>query len=510
MKIFDVKHLAEADRVTIERQGITSEDLMERAATLVFKEIHRRLNNDPVPVKIFCGIGNNGGDGLVIGRLLLQEGYNVTMYVVNYTNERSRDFLLNYDKIKSLFKTWPTLIKSEEDFPEISSSDFVIDAIFGIGLNRPAEGWVAKLINTINSSGAFILAVDMPSGLYSNKVPAADDAVIKANFTITFQAPKIVFFLPDTAGFVGEIIVLDIGLDREFLNNTSPVARLTDKEEARAIYRPRKKFSHKGTYGHSLIIGGSYGKIGSISLTATAALRTGAGMVSIYAPSCGYEILQTVLPEAMVITDKGENQLEDIKFDIEPDVICFGMGAGTSKETINTYRRFLQETKRPVVIDADGINMLSKDKELLRLVPEGSVLTPHPKELERLIGEWKDDFDKLEKAKEFSKDHALILVLKDAHTIVVYKEDLYVNSSGNPGMATAGAGDVLAGVITGLISQKYEPLMAAVLGTYLHGRAGDIAAARLSQEGTLAGDIASYMGAAFLDLFKSEEKAAEA
>lgn len=506
MNIYDVKDLAEADKVTIERQGITSEDLMERAATLVFQEIHSRLKNNPVPVKIFCGIGNNGGDGLVIGRLLLQEGYNVTIYVVNYTNKRSADFLSNYDQFKNISKTWPTLLKGEDGIPEISPSDFVIDAIFGIGLNRPAEGWVAKLIDHINISGAFILAVDMPSGLFSTKVPAKDDSVIKANFTLTFQAPKLVFFLPQAAEFVGDIIVLEIGLDREFLGKVKAAAQLIDKEEARKMYRPRKKFSHKGSYGHSLIIGGSYGKIGSISLTATAALRTGAGMVSIYAPSCGYEILQTVLPEAMVITDVGEKELQDINFDLEPDVICIGMGAGTADVTVKTYKQFLKKRDQPIVIDADGLNMLAKESELLSMLPKKSVLTPHPKELQRLIGEWKDDFDKLNKAKEFSKKYSAILVLKDAHTITIFGEDIYVNNTGNPGMATAGAGDVLAGIITGLISQKYEPLTAAVLGVYLHGKAGDIAAANLSYEGVLAGDISRFMGAAFLDLFKNDEK----
>lgn len=506
MKIFDVQQLAEADKVTIEKQDITSEQLMERAATQVFNEIHKRLQNDEVAIKIFCGIGNNGGDGLVIGRLLVEEGYNVTVYVVNYTNKRSPDFLANYDKFKQTNKMWPTLLKSEEDFPDLFSRDFVIDAIFGIGLNRPAEGWVAGLIEHINKSGAFVLAVDMPSGLFSDKIPTGEDAVIKANFTLSFQAPKLVFFLPQAAGYVGDMQVLDIGLDREFLSNASAVAQLINKKEALVLYKPRESFSHKGTYGHGLVIGGSYGKIGSISLSATAALRTGAGMVSIYAPACGYNILQTVLPEAMVITDSGEKELENIDFDLEPSVICFGMGAGTSENTLKTYERLLKTVKKPMVIDADGLNMLSKKKELLRLLPENSVLTPHPKELERLIGEWIDDFDKLEKAKKFSSDYGVILVLKDAHTITVSGNNLYVNNTGNPGMATAGAGDVLAGVVTGLISQGYEPLIAAVFGVYLHGKAGDIAAGKLSYEGTVAGDIVQNIGAAFLDLFKNDEE----
>lgn len=506
MKIYDVQQLAEADKVTIEKQGITSEMLMERAATLVFNEIHFRLQEVQPPIKIFCGIGNNGGDGLVIGRLLMEQGYNVTIYVVNYSNQRSKDFLVNYNKLKDISTTWPTLINAKEDFPELSESDLIIDAIFGIGLNRPLEDWVALLMKHINRSGGFIVSVDMPSGMFGDKTPSKKDSVIKANVTFSFQAPKLVFFLPQAAEYVGDLQILDIGLDREYLNETSVKARLIDKQEAITFYIPRENFSHKGNYGHSLIIGGSYGKIGSISLTATAALRSGAGLVTIYSPKCGYQILQTVLPEAMVITDKGENELTKIDFKIEPDVICFGMGAGTSKTTIGAFGELLEKTKSPMLIDADGLNILSKQKEMLKLVPENSVLTPHPKELERLIGKWHDDFEKLEKAKAFTKKHKVILVIKGAFTITVSGEKLYVNTTGNPGMATAGSGDVLSGVITGLISQKYEPLSAAVFGVYLHGRAGDISAEKLSYQGMIAGDIAKNIGAAFLDLFKKDSE----
>ena len=388
MKIFNVQYLAEADKITIEKQGITSEELMERAATLVFEEIHSRLNNEKVPIKIICGIGNNGGDGLVVGRLLIEQGYNVEIYVVNFTKERSKDFLSNYDKIKQLGVSWPTLLKGIEDFPVLTPKDFVIDAIFGIGLNRPPEGWVAELIKHINASGAFVLSIDMPSGLFSTKIPAEGDAVIKANYTLSFQAPKLVFFLPQTAEYVGDLQVLNIGLDQEFLASAPAEAQLINKQEAINLYIPRKNFSHKGDYGHSLIIGGSYGKIGSISLTARATLRSGAGLVTIYSPNCGYEILQSILPEAMVLIDEGERELKNISFDIEPDVICFGMGAGTSPETIKAYEALLKKVKNPMVIDADGLNMLALKKELIKLVPVNSVLPPHPKELERLIGKW--------------------------------------------------------------------------------------------------------------------------
>ncbi len=502
MKIFDVQQLAEADKVTVKKQGITSEILMERAATLVYNEIKSKLQGSQIPIKIFCGIGNNGGDGLVVGRLLMAQNYNVTIYVVNYSNARSKDFLANYNKIKYTSSPLPALINSREDFPKLSDKDFIIDAIFGIGLNRPLEDWVAQLVKYINKSRAFVISIDMPSGLFADKTPSKKDAVIKAKFTLTFQAPKLVFFLPQTAKYLGDIQVLDIGLDKEYLDKTSVKALLIDKQEAITFYKPRKNFSHKGNYGHSLIIGGSYGKIGSISLTATAALRSGAGLVTIYAPKCGYQILQTVLPEAMVLTDKNENELSKIEFEIKPDVICFGMGAGTSKITTIAFKELLEKTKSPMVIDADGLNILSKERELLEQIPENSVLTPHPKELERLVGKWKDDFEKLEKSRIFSKKYKLVLVIKGAHTITVSGDKLFVNNTGNAGMATAGSGDVLSGVITALISQGYEPEIAAVFGVYLHGMAGDISSEKLSCQGMISGDIAKNIGAAFLDLYK--------
>lgn len=501
MKILSSKQLREADKLTIDKQGISSTELMERAASKVFDEIHKRLEGADIPVKVFCGIGNNGGDGLVVSRLLIEQGYSVTVYVVNYSDQRSDDFLINYDRVKNMTRKWPVLIKSAEDFPQINPGDFVIDAIFGVGLNRPATGWVADLISHINKSGAFVLAIDMPSGLMADS-HTEGKAILLANYTITFQTPKMSFFLPATAPYVGELHVMDIGLDKEYLEQAKGLALLIGKNQARALYRPRSKFSHKGTYGHALLVGGSYGKIGSVCLAATSALRTGAGMVTVFLPSCGYEILQTTLPEAMVLTDKNRNKITHIEYEINPTVIGIGTGLGTAGETVEGMRDLLEKTTSPMVIDADGLNILAKHRDLLEHVPESSILTPHPKELERLIGSWSDDFEKIKKARQFSEKYKIILVLKDAYTLILTPEDLYVNTSGNPGMATAGSGDVLTGMLTAMCSQGYAPLEAAVLGTYLHGSAGDIAAKNHSYEGMIAGDIASYAGSAILDLFK--------
>ncbi|MGM0932988.1 MAG: NAD(P)H-hydrate dehydratase [Bacteroidota bacterium] len=505
MKIYSAEQLQKADSLSIKNQNISSTDLMERAAGMVFNQIHSRLEGSDIEIKIFCGIGNNGGDGLVIARMLLEHGYKVKVFIVNYSEKRSRDFLINYDRFKNITKDWPLLIKNQNDFPKIEEGDFVIDAMFGIGLNRPIEGWVSALVEHINKSGAFILSIDMPSGLYAEQVPGNTAGIIKANFTLTFQSPKFTFFLPQTMDYVGEFQVLDIGLDREFLAKTNTNARLIGKEQARLLYKNRKKNSHKGDYGHTLIVGGSYGKIGSIVLSATAALKTGAGLCSVFSPECGYEIIQTALPEAMVITDNQKKHLSEIKIDFEPDIICFGMGAGTGDAALNAFEKLLKETKLPMLIDADGLNMLSKNKALLDLLPERSVLTPHPKELERLIGKWDDDNHKIKKVQKFINKYNVILVLKGAHSFCFSKEEIFINNSGNAGMSTAGAGDVLSGVISGLMSQKYDPVIAAVFGVYLHGLAGDLAAEKMGYEAITAGEITNNLGSAFLELFREEE-----
>jgi hydroxyethylthiazole kinase-like uncharacterized protein yjeF len=505
MKILSAKQIKQADKLSIEKQGISSTELMERAATLVFDEIHKRLQGAPIPVKIFCGIGNNGGDGLVVGRQLIEAGYDVTIYIVNYSDQRSPDFLVNYDRVKNLSKNWPVLLKADDELPEIKYGDFVVDAIFGVGLNRPLPGWVAELVKHINASGAFVLAIDMPSGLMADAAVADMESIIKASYTISFQVPKMAFYLPGTAPFVGDLQILDIGLDPEFLKDAPAAAELIGKAEARALYTPRQRFTHKGTYGHALIIGGSYGEIGSVCLSATAALRAGAGLVTIYAPKCGYDILQTALPEAMVITDPHKEILTNIDFDLDPDVIAFGIGVGTNEETIEAFEQLLKKYEKPMVIDADGLNMLSKNGNLLELLPEGSILTPHPKELERLIGSWKDDFEKLEKARAFTKKYKVVLLIKGTYTFTVTPNDLFINTTGNPGMATAGSGDVLTGVLAALVGQGYESLRATILGVYLHGKAGDIAAERFSYEGVVAGDIAKNTGAAIFDLFETEK-----
>ena len=498
MKIFSAKQIYEADRSTIGNQQISSEVLMERASVQLFHWMHRWLGGDRPRIRLFCGTGNNGGDGLALARHLNEHGYPVQVFVVNYSDKRSDDFLINLDRLKS-GKVWPEFINKDSALPDIPGEDILVDAIFGIGLNRPPADWVGRLIDKMNASGAFTISVDVPSGLYTDRDTGHGQAV-RANVVLSFQVPKLIFYLPGTGIFAEWVEVLDIGLDRDYLARTETDYVLIGKEECREIYRPRKKFSHKGTFGHSLIIGGSYGKTGAVQLCARACLYSGSGLVTAYLPRCGYLPLQAALPEVMILTDSAEEHITTLEISLPADVIGIGPGLGTHELTAAAFAGFLSAYKGALVVDADGLNILSERRELLDKLPARTVLTPHPGELKRLIGPWTGDFDKLKKAHEFSRKYDCILVIKGAHTITLYNGKGYVNSSGNPGMATAGSGDVLTGVITGLIAQGYAPLEAAIFGTFLHGRAGDLAALESGYEALSAGSISAFLGRAFTDL----------
>ena len=506
MKIFSKEQIYEGDRLTAIKQNIESTDLMERAGIQIFNWLHMRMQGAQVPIHVFCGIGNNGGDGLVISRHLITHGYNVFTYIVNYSDKRSKDFLINYDRIKQTTKNWPTLLNSQDDLPSIGVDDIIIDAVFGIGLNRPADTWVKNIFQHFKASKAFTLSVDIPSGLYTDRMPEDEDGVVFANHTLSFQSPKLVFFLPDTAKFSKSWEILDIGIDPEFLYTSTTESELIGKLEVLPIYKPRDKFSHKGNFGHALIIGGSYGKIGAAVLATKAAFASGVGLVTTLVPQCGYQILQISIPEAMVLTSSDEHLISNIEYQFNPTSIGIGVGIGTDNKTVIAFKTFLKQYKGALVIDADGLNILSKNKTLLKSLPEQTILTPHPKELERLIGSWNNDFEKLNKVMTFSKTHNCIVVIKGAHTITVYLDKLYINSTGNPGLSSAGTGDVLTGIITGLLSQNYRPLEAAIFGVYLHGRSADIAIEDYGYQSLMASHVIDNLGEAFIDLFKQPEQ----
>jgi ADP-dependent NAD(P)H-hydrate dehydratase / NAD(P)H-hydrate epimerase len=503
MYILSPQQIAKADKATIINSKISSIDLMEHASSLCFQWLHSRLQGQNIKIHVFCGIGNNGGDGLVIARLLFQQGYNVNCYIVNFSDKRTDEFLTNYNRLKEIGE-WPTVINNENDFPDIAFEDIVVDAVFGNGLTREPKDFTKKLFQYINSTKVFTLAIDVPSGLFGDKTVTHIDAVLCAGHTLSFQTPKLAFLLPENKEYVNTWEIVDIGLDEEYIANLNPKLHYISKSEILPIYKARNKWSHKGTYGHSLIIGGSFGKIGAVTLATKAALKIGSGLVSAYLPKCGYNILQISIPEAMVEVDD-EKVLTYYNFKTNPTVIGIGPGMGTAEKTMLGFEKFIKENKLPLVIDADAINILALNKSLLTDLPKKTILTPHPKELERLVGTWKNDYDKLKIASKFSKKYNIILVLKGAHTVTIDGESMYFNSTGNPALATAGSGDVLTGLITGLLAQGYEPKYAAIFGVYLHGKTADIAVQETGFETFTASAILEYLPDAILDIFTQDQ-----
>ena len=508
MKIYSRKQIYEADKVTVAKEGIPSINLMERAGGYIYEWVHQRLQGGKVPIKVFCGIGNNGGDGMVLARYLIENNYNVTTYVVNYNNKRVPDFMEAYDRLKEATKNWPIVLTEQSELPVLTSQDIIIDAIFGIGLNRTPQDWLKNLFTTINDSKAYILSIDIPSGMYMDSSPEEGDVMITPRFTLSFQAPKLPFFLPMTGPKAGMWDVLDIGLDPEYLSTTPTDVELIGKQEIQQMYRPRPEYSHKEMFGHSLIIGGSYGKMGSVILATKSAMRAGSGLVTGYVPQFGVPILQSAAPEVMAETDNFNGKvIEEIDFQTKANAIGIGPGMGTDGKTIIAFKKFLENQQNPIVIDADAITMLAQNPELLAEVPKLSILTPHLGELYGLIGEWKDDFDRIEKTAKFAKKNDIIVVMKGANTITTYDMRLFVNDTGNPGLSTAGTGDVLTGIITGLLAQGYHPMEATLMGIYFHGTAADIAVNQYGMESLMASDVVQFLGRAFIDLFAEPEQA---
>mgnify|MGYP001949627611 CR=1 FL=1 len=499
MKILDRSQIYEADAQTLTAQEISSTDLMERAATKAFDWLHHRLQGNPVNIHVFCGTGNNGGDGLVLARHLVEHGYHVVVYVLKYSERRSADFLTNLKRLKAR-KMWPEYLDEGSPLPELHPDALIVDCVFGIGLNRPPQSWVGALFEHLNASGAFILSIDMPSGMYLDQLPEDLSKVVHANHILTFQAPKLVFFLPQTGAVIQQWEALDIGLDAAYLDSVIPEYELLDPTVLRSWYRPRSKFDHKGTFGHAFILGGSHGKIGAVALASRAALLCGTGLVTACVPGCGYIPLQTQLPEIMVRTTADMEEHLELPEVLSGQTAGIGMGLGTGAGAQKAFLAWLKIQKQPLVLDADALNILSLNPKALKDIPEESILTPHPGELKRLIGAWKDDFDKLKKARAFAQKWKCILLIKGAHTMVFWKEKGYINLTGNPGMATGGSGDVLSGMITGLRATGYPPLQAALLGVYLHGRAGDLSVGETGVEALTASDILSGIGMAFREL----------
>ncbi len=493
LKILNTTQIKALDEYTIRHEPIASIDLMERAChafvswfTLHFDSTKR--------VGIVCGTGNNGGDGLGIARLLNEWGFSVKVWIVRGSVPASPDFKVNLQRLNG--KVEVSEIITESDQGLFIDQDILIDAIFGSGLSRPADEIYAQAIRCINRTNAVRIAVDIPSGLMADK--ASTGEIIQAHHTVTFQLPKLSFLLPENGSAVGEWHVINIGLSQEFIEQAASNYFLLERNDIKTILHKRSKFSHKGNFGHALLIAGSYSKMGAAVLSARAAMRSGLGLLTVHVPTCGYDIIQTSVPEAMASVDASDTLFASVLKPENFTAIGVGPGIGQGKQTIKALTALLEMTSEPIVIDADAINILGTNRELIDRIPKGSILTPHAKEFERLVGSWSTDFERLEKQLEFSKLTNAVVLLKGAHTSISTPErKVYFNSTGNPGMATGGSGDVLTGLVMGLLAQGYTSEESAILGAWIHGLAGDCAAKRIGEDSLIASDIIDYLPEAF-------------
>lgn len=498
MKILSAEQTRQADQYTIANEPIKSIDLMERASRAFVTWFESNFSRDK-KIYVFCGTGNNGGDGLAIARILTFRKWDVAAMTIKKTGKKSQDFTINYLKLAEVRKVFN--IEKKEDLTfDIQQDDILIDAIFGSGLTRVVKGIHANVIQKINNSGAQVISVDVPSGLFIDQ-PSTGKSIILADHVVSFQLPKLAFMLPENGAFVKSWSIADIGLNQDFIENQPAAYEYVDSEMAQGLLKNRSRFAHKTSFGKALIMAGSYGKMGAAVLCARACVRAGAGLVTANIPGCGYEIMQMSVPEVMTLPGFDRKILTDIQDVSQFDCIGIGPGIGKHIDTYEVIAQLLKAYHRPIVIDADAINIIADERSFMKQLPEGSILTPHPGEFKRMVGFWNDDFERLEQQIAISKEYKVYIVLKGANTSISTPEGkVFFNSTGNPGMATGGSGDVLTGIITALLGQAYSPEHAALLGVYLHGLAGDIAVEFLGEESLAAGDIIDYLPQAFTEL----------
>jgi NAD(P)H-hydrate epimerase len=498
MKLFSCEQIREIDDYTIRYEPVTSVDLMERAAGQLFGWYNSRFERSQ-RIFIFAGPGNNGGDGLALARMLSANRYYVEVHYVQFTEKTSSDWEANRLRLLSQTDVGLKYLNSTDQFPVITSDDIVIDAIFGSGLTRPAEGLPSEIIREINRLDCKKISIDIPSGLFgednsSNRF----ENIIRADFTLSFQFPKLSFLFAENYQFTGEWIVLPIGLHPDAIREIQTPYTFIGKNDVSPFLKKRNKFDHKGHFGHGLLVSGSSGKIGACILGAGAALRSGIGLLTCHVPSGATTSIHSTVPEAMVIQDSSAEYISEIGDTELFSAVGVGPGLGTGAQTERALFQLLSGCNKPLIIDADALNIISVNKEWLTLLPMGTILTPHPKEFERLAGKSRNGFTRLARQIEFSMEHKCIVILKGAYTSVsTIDGKVFFNSTGNPGMATAGSGDVLTGILLSLLAQGLSPENAALLGVFLHGLAGDIAAGESCYESIIASDIINCLGKAF-------------
>ena len=498
MKIFTSAQIHELDRYTIEHEPIKSIDLMERAAKAVTRAITEAWGAE-TPVVVFAGPGNNGGDALAVARMLTEQGYRVQTFLFNISGHLSDDCAVN--KRRLLDKKTKAFVEVTEEFdpPRLEAGMLVVDGLFGSGLNKPLGGGFASLVKYINASSAQVVSIDIPSGLMTEDNTYNIRAnIIRADLTLTLGQRKLAFLFPENQQFIGQLRVLDIRLSAEGIEKIEAQYTVADENDIRPLFHKRSPYSHKGNMGNALIIAGSYGMAGAAVLATRACLRSGAGKVTTHTPKQNCPILQISVPEAIIQFDRDETFFTEAVDTEDFDALGIGPGLGTSEQTAVALIAQLRRTQCPCVVDADAINILANHRAWLQQLPKGTIFTPHPKELERLEGHSNDGFEQLTKARELAERTGGYVILKGHHSALCLPQGHVIfNSTGNAGMATAGSGDVLTGIITGLLARGYNQQDACLIGMYLHGLAGDIAARQVGEESLIASDLIQYLPQAF-------------
>ena len=494
IKIFPTIQLKELDAYTIENEPVSSIDLMERASRALARAMSERWSAE-TPFTVFAGPGNNGGDALAVSRLLAERGCRVEVYLFNTKGALSPDCETNKERLAGVARIDFHEITTQFVPPVLTAEHVVVDGLFGSGLNKPLSGGFAAVVKYINTSPATVVAIDVPSGLMGEDNTYNIQAnIIRADLTLSLQLPKLAFLFAENAPFVGEWQLLDIGLSEEAIEEKETDFALTEHEDVASMLKPRGKFAHKGNFGRALLIAGSQGMAGASVLAARACLRSGVGLLTVHIPFCNNFIVQTSVPEAMTEID-----INDVRFSCATDTddyqaVGIGPGLGKAGDTEAALLEQIESCQTPMVVDADALNLLGEHRSYIGRLPKGSILTPHPKELERLVGKCQNSYERLTKARELARSTGVHILLKGAYSVIIAPSGkCWFNPTGNPGMATGGSGDVLTGVVLALLAQGYDAETAARMAAYVHGLAGDIACKKHGVMGMTAGDIVTCL-----------------
>lgn len=509
MKLFTNDDIRAIERHTLQSETITTMSLIERVADAVASEVAARFRPSKRTV-VFAGPGNNGADALMTALKLAQLGFSPVVYLFNIGGralkpdcKKCRDLLVaNAPSIElnQIVKTFNT--------PDLSPADLVIDGLFGSGLREPLTGGFMSLVRYINESGAKVVSIDVPSGMFAEwNSNNQERNMVHATLTLAVQYPRIAFFFADNADIVGTWKVIDIGLSKEAADSRRSDFHLIEEPEVRSLLKKRPEFCSKADFGSGLLVAGRYGMVGASVLAARGALRSGIGKLTVFGPQCAYEIVQTSVPDALFEADDDKLRVTDVRLEHDYPAVAVGPGLGTAPMTVGAVEALLQRSRKPVIIDADGLNAIARRPSMLDKIPPLSLLTPHASEFDRIFGEQAGDEARLLKALEVSRNYNLLILLKGRYTKLVRPDGkVYINDSGTPAMATAGAGDVLTGICLGLMAQGYKPEVTAILAAYIHGRAGELAADEHGIYGTTATDIAGCTGRAIENIMTQNSK----